>query len=399
MKNKKIYVFSLAFLLIACTAGIIKTTHEDAKEPTSGDGLSGRAQEIGCKILINPGDSFNQAFNQLEEGETLCLNDGVYRQLLNIPSGIKVRALNDGQAEIDGRGIDAGWKGLLNMHGVESMVRGLKVHHASNNADSCNINGKGHIVRLMSCSHGGKHKHKIPIKVSGEGHLIEDSWFYGEGRYVVQCFKGRNITFRRNVARWDLTAPNFKTEPNAAFSIYNCSDITIENNISLDYGTPETPMKFGADFYGPQNRRVWPEGNKNNYWLGNIAINHSIDTLNRRAFRLDPATPTEGSLIKDFYVRGNGVGIVGNRNTNALEVGSCTMESVDRVGSSKMRQELTCQQPADISTRYVNRQKTKDPLFPWQHEALIKKDMCASGERQSDWCTTTKTLTEYVLNN
>ncbi|MCA9299271.1 MAG: hypothetical protein KDA28_09405 [Phycisphaerales bacterium] len=53
----------------------------------------------------------------------------------------------------------------------------------------------------------------------------------------------------------------------ATFSIYNCSDVVIENNISLDYGVPETRMRFGGDFYSPQNVEVWPEGNQRNQWV------------------------------------------------------------------------------------------------------------------------------------
>lgn len=200
-----------------------------------------------CTQLIVPGDSFIQAFSGLSAGSPLCLSDGIYLQTMSIPSNINVKAINDGKAVLDGRSSRGEeWSGgLLQIKGKNSSVRGLRPHHAGAKVNACYIAGNNNTMQVMSCSHGGIHKHKIPLAVSGNGHLIEDSCFYGEGRYVVLCFLGENVTFRRNVARWDLTAPNFFTEPNAAFAIYNCSDVTIENNIRPDYGTLETAMRFG----------------------------------------------------------------------------------------------------------------------------------------------------------
>ena len=359
------------------------------------------AQLADCDLTISPGDSFVQAFSQIGAGDTLCLNSGKYQQLMDIPSNTHVKAVVDGGVEIDGgSSIGEDWSGgLVQMRGNNSSVRGLRVHHASINADACHIGGTNNTMRVMSCSHGGSHKHKIPLKVGGSGHLIEDSWAFGEGRYVVQCFVGENITFRRNVARWDSTAPNMDSEPNAAFSIYNCSNVTIENNISLDYGIPETAMRFGGDFYSPQNASVYPTGNQNNHWLGNIAINHSQGTENRRALRFDAGTPTYDNVVKDFYVRGNGYVFVANSNMIGIQIDSCQAEQVENIGWVPGNDNINCSNQADISKRYVDREKTADDLFPWLNEELIKRDLCASGERQSEWCTTSKTLTDYVLNN
>ncbi|MCF6193686.1 MAG: hypothetical protein L3J46_05055 [Kangiellaceae bacterium] len=357
-----------------------------------------RIMQLGCDLTIKPRTSINSSLGKLASGETLCLGDGIYEEIVSIPSTMSLRALNVGKVEIDGRELNAGYQAVLMLHGNNSSVSGIKVHHASRFADTCSIKGEGNHLSSMSCSHGGKHKHKIPLKVSGVGHLIEDSWFYGEGRYVVQCFRGRSITFRRNVARWDSTIPNQRTEPNAAYSIYNCSNITVENNISIDYGLAQTPMKFGADFYGPQNRSIWPEGNQNNYWLGNIAINHAKESKNRRALRLDPSTTLEDNFVTDLYVRGSDYGTGGNSRTSKLKVGRCTMINVKHTGRNGNRRQIVCTGPADISKRYVDRKKTKIALFPWKNEQLIKNDMCAANERQSDWCGTSLSLTDYVLH-
>ena len=352
--------------------------------------------QTDCTLTINPGDSFNSAFGQMSAGDTLCLNDGQYQQAMDIPSNMNVRAVNDGMAEIDGMGsLGEDWSGgLVQMKGDNSSVRGLRVHHASTNADACHLAGTNHTMKFMSCAHGGSHKHKIPLKMGGSGHLIEDSWAFGEGRYVVQCFIGDHITIRRTVARWDSTAPNNPTEPNAAFSIYNCSDVTVENNISLDYGTPETEMQFGGDFYSPHNNGIYPELNHDNHFLGNIVINHSQDTLNNRAFRADTTTNTTipGVIVKDFYMRDSKTDFAVHPSYD-ISITKCTRENVENESST-----YNCNNDADISVRYQDGVKTSDALFPFNHEALIKRDMCASGERQSDWCSSTKTLTDYVLN-
>ena len=354
----------------------------------------------GCTLTISPGDSFVNSFSNLNPGDTLCLNDGIYQQAMDIPSDIHVKAVNDGAAEIDGGGtLGVAWSGaLLQLHGSNSSVKGLKVHHAGENSDTCSVKGNNNTFTAMSCSHGGFHKHKIPMKISGSGNLVQDSWFYGEGRYVVQCFAGTNNTIRRNVARWDSTAPNESSEPNAAFSIYACSEMTIENNISLDYGTPVTAMRYGGDFYEPAHSGIGfvPD---NNYWLGNIAVNHASDTDNNRAMRFDPDMATSGNVVKDFYVRDVGRGFVISPKMTNLVIGNCTMINTE-VGTTTTTSgvNIDCGAGADISKRYIDRSKTQEALFPWPNQQRIKADMCASGERQSFWCTTSKSLTDYILN-
>ena len=354
-----------------------------------------------CSLTISPGDSFDEAFSKMDAGDLLCLNEGTYNQNLDIPDNLHVQAVNDGRVEINGNGnLGQAWSGaILQLHGSNSSVKGLRVHHASENADACSIAGNNNVMRLMSCSHGGSHKHKLPFKISGTNHLIEDSWGFGEGRYVFQCFIGDHITLRRNVARWDSTEPNNPTEPNAAFAIYNCSEMTIENNISLDYGVPQTSMQFGGDFYSPQNASVYPEGNQNNHWLGNFAINHAVATDNRRAFRLDASTETFGNVARDFYIRGSRTAFVANSLIKELAISNCTLIDVDSVGAVPGQPPIDCGQGADTLFRYQDREKTTYALFPWPHQDLIKSDMCAPGERQSDWCLSNLSLSEYVLQN
>ena len=358
--------------------------------------------QAGCSLVINPGDSFENAFAHLSYGDILCLNDGEYHQMMDIPDNISVKAVHDGKAVIDGRGkLGTPWKGgLLQMTGNGSSVRGIRVHHAGKNSHTCFISGSNNSMQVMSCSHAGKQKHKVPLFMTGTGHLIEDSWFYGKGRYIVQCFIGKDIIIRRNVARWDMTTPNTPSEPNAAFSIYNCANITIENNISIDYGHSEQYMKFGADFYSPQNCKVFPEGNNNNYYLGNYAINHAKGNANRKGLRFEADCTSKNNVVEDFYVRHSDYGIVTSGKETGLQLNNCTFIDVIKkdVSGSGSNSNVICGGVADLGAKYINRIKVSHDLFPWKNEDLIKNDFCRRGERQSDWCKTDKTLTEYVLN-
>jgi len=358
---------------------------------------------ITCSATINPGQSFSSAFSSLQPGDTLCLNDGTYNQAMSIPSNINVRAVNDGMAEIDGLGqYGEEWSGgLVQMKGTNSSVRGLRVHHASTNAHTCYMSGSNNTMQVMSCSHAGMQKHKNPIFMTGSGHLLEDSWAFGKGRYVVQCFKGSNMTLRHNVARWDITTANTPTEPNAGFSIYNCNDVTVENNISLDYGLSSQEMRFGADFYAPHNAGEW-DNNDNNHYLGNYAINHALGNSNRRGMMFDAAgaAVARNNVIKDFYVNGSNVGVVIPSYINDLAMNNCTFLNIDviNVQGGAQNNVGVCDGTSSFGAVYVDRVKISNNLFPWKNEALIKDDMCRSGERQSDWCATNLTLSEYIAS-
>lgn len=404
LKAPYLACFAAALLTIAvsgCAAEGANDNPESADSGPAPDATSttdAAPPPILCDLTIAPGDSFDSAFASMSAGQLLCLSDGTYRQSMDIPSDKHVRAVNDGMAEIDGGGtLGLDWMGgVLTMRGNNSSVRGLRVHHASPLADACTVAGNSNTMRMMSCSHGGSHKHKIPLKVSGEGHLIEDSWFYGEGRYVLQCFGGNNITLRRNVVRWDATIAGEPDEPNASMSNYSCSNMIWENNIALDYGVPATEMTHCGDMCMSTTRET---PNADVQYLGNIVVNHAAATSNNRAFRADQKSTenSSGLVLRDFYVRSVGVGIAINPDYENVTIDRCTMTDVDSVGMAS-GSAIVCSEAADISVRYQDGTKTTEPLFPFSHEALIRRDMCSKTERQSDWCNTSLSLAEYILD-
>lgn len=241
----------------------------------------------------------------IADGEMdIVLQDGIYTQGLNVPSGVRLRAANPMQAEFVGG--DNAWQAIVQMSGSGSTIDGLAVHDPANpNSNAIQVSGSGNQI-LNSCAYnGGSHKHKIPLRIGGSGHLIEGSLFFGVGRYVVQSFICDNTIVRDCIARWDATIANEPNEPNATFSNYNSSYMLWENCISLDYGLPETPMKYGGNFYSPHNNGIYPTGNIYNRWMGCVAVNHNPGCINNRAFRADSNTGTilVGNQVHDLYIR------------------------------------------------------------------------------------------------
>lgn len=358
-------------------------------------------EDKACTHTINPEDSFDVAFSQLVAGETLCLNDGIYYQAMDVPSDITVKAMNDGKAELDGMGIlGTQWQGgLLTMQNNNSVVSGLLVHNAHQYSDACTISGTNNKLLRTGCFDGGTHEHKIPIKVSGSDNLVEDSYGYGEGRYVVQCFVGDRNTFRRVIARWDSTKPNESSEPNAAFANYGCEDSLFENIVSLDYNQPETTMRYGGDFYMPT---TLDKGNSGTRWFAIAAVNHwdgaSTANLlnNNRCMRGDSKTQGSpvftGIQVRDLYCQGSEYALVFTQpEYSAIEINDCTFVDVINMGN-----ENCTGSPADIEHRYIDGVKTTQTVFPFPIEARAKSDMCSY--RQSDWCNHSGDLYSYITS-
>ncbi len=397
---------SLRFRVTATGADDISVTDEITitVQPVS--------QLTECTLIINPGTSFVDSFAQLSDGEILCLNDGLYLQHMNVPSNLHVRAVNDGMAEIDGESsLGEDWTGgLFQMQGTNSSARGLKVHHAGENADACNVAGNNNIMRVMSCSHGGQHKHKIPLKISGSGHLIEDSWFFGEGRHITQAFYASNIIFRRIVARPGLAARAGQSEPRTGNVLYSTNDSIVESSIVFDGATQSvTPFykSFSVAAHDVDGNINAPS---NNQWYGNFVINMpdgQDGSFGASGIGVDPDSNVGGynGIIKDFVIRGASVGVQIIGGAEQYSVDNC--EIVDVVGfevsigsiPNPTTSVVNCGGSNQIREypRYKNGVKSEsEALFPFPYESLIKRDMCNQNERQSDWCLTDKTLSEYV---
>ena len=103
-------------------------------------------------------------------------------------------------------------------------------------------------------------------------------------------------------------------------------------------------------------------------------------------------------LFCDFYVRSSDFGIMIGIKESGLVLDNCTFLDIANtdVTGNGANASATCGGSATLGAKYVDRVKVSNNLFPWPNEDLIKRDMCRSGERQSDWCSLDKTLSEYV---
>lgn len=366
---------------------------------------------INCTVTISPSENINSSFGLINEGEALCLEDGTYNQNVVVPSNKTIAAVNINKAVITYEGDDS-VKDVLLMAGSNSAAIGLKVVGVTNYyldqgtdkgnyLDACDINGTNNTARYLSCSHAGGYTHSVPLRVSGSGHLIENNWAFGKGRYVIFCGgNGDNITMRQNVARWDSTNVGETNEPNAAYSNYYCHNMIWENNISLDYGVPDTLIPYCGDFCMSTGTRSG-EGNRDNRFLGNIVVGHEEGTNNNRAFRADnkSGVTSSGLTIHDMYMKDSEVGLVIHPDYSNIDIQNCTSVNFDNdgaIGWGSSVVNVVCDDNADVINKYNYGNKTNESLWPWVLEELIKADMCSSNERQSTWCQSNQTLTQYI---
>ena len=155
------------------------------------------------------------------------------------------------------------------------------------------------------------HKHFFTVSVGGTGHLIEDNWWFGEGRYLINIQSASGCTIRGNIGRHDGKQID-AGEPHATFSHYNCDDMIWENNLSLDYDEPDSAMTEGGCF---KMSSLSSGSNQNTDWFGNISCFRDPNTSNNRGIHFDAKSGTTVSdiVVKDFYVNftdATGMGIV-----------------------------------------------------------------------------------------
>lgn len=333
---------------------------------------------------ITPATPKAEYWTGVNDGETVLLDDGIYDQGLEF-TGLTnkgMRAINPGNVTF--KGGDAAWTQIVALNGDGCWLDGVRIGQPDNTTSfSCIISNTNNILKNTGCYDGGAYVHAVPLRIAGSGHLIEDVWAWGSGRYTVQALAASNLTFRRVLARWDETLADQNSEPNAAICLYSTTDSIVENCISLDYAAPESAMTYGGDFYCPQHTQTGPSVS-NNLFYGCMAINHSVNTSNRRAFRLDPDSTSTGIVLDDFYVRTNGTAIVVKPNCTvtygAITVSDCIIGTVNTGPSAP---DVVPTGPADIEVRYVDGVKTADSLWPWPNQSRIIADLTGADQRRS----------------
>ena len=268
--------------------------------PTGDDGNTGRSP-------ADPWATFDRAWTDLQPGDTLFLLDGIYYQSIEpdvrdgLPgSPITVRALNDGQAIIDGQnarvpvklGPWVGWN--RDYYVIEGIV-------ARNSIDSVyEINGNHNILRRVSGYNANNDTNSHVFTLTGKYTLLEDCIASGTGRKMAFTWGGQYNTIRGCFTNWQqFDARDFDGEwPwGEDLELYNSSDSIIENSIS--YGTaPKTAVSVLGNINSANGDAPY---SRNNQILGVMSIrNGAFEDGSIQEWPTTRPQPTDAEVISKY---------------------------------------------------------------------------------------------------
>lgn len=351
LTRKAIIILILAFF----GGGVTVEAATYYVSPTGNDSASGTSQST-------PWATFNRSWQSLQPGDTLLLMDGTYYQSIapNVRDGapnpainindyqtypldhperiknyIKVKAINDGKAIIDGQGARIpvssgyapnGWwvgsyyviEGVVAKNSSESVfvIENSNVVIRRCSGYNANINGNDHVFLLY-----------------GYNNLLEDCIAAGSGRKMILIIGagagGGSSIVRRCFAAWQAwKGANFCPGPwpwGDTIESYNSSNNIIEN--SIGYGKAplnginvfaqsgataannkvlgSVMIKSGMNWDGSQE--VWPCPSPYNSGCPSCADFSSNDAL-RMGFHLGNADGSyvTDNLFQDVFAWGNG---------------------------------------------------------------------------------------------
>lgn len=327
------------------------------------------------------------------DGQTLQIQNGTYTDGLEISSSITIRVQAETIGGVEFIGGDTAWEAIIYITGSNVTIHGLIAHDPDSiNSNVFEIAGSNNTISNCGGYNGGTYKHKHAMRVFGSDHLLEDCWFFGEGRYVCHTHGATGVTLRRVLVRWDQMSTNEPSEPNGGITMYSTRDSIVENCISIDYADPQFAQNFGGDFYGPQHLSSGPNNN-NIRWLGNMVRNHDTDndsgTNNNNGIRLDPDTTSTGNEFTDNYIADSLTAILISSHTGLI-IGSNTFVNTGSNGS------VTPDGLANIDDKYVDGVRGTDPLWPWANEALIKSELAKGPNGSRGWVTDGRSLEDYI---
>jgi hypothetical protein len=216
--------------------------------------------------------TFERAWESLQAGDTLLLLDGVYTGVMwpNLRNGepgrpITIKALNDGQAVIDGEGaripvrIGEVW-GPNGPVGNYYVVEGLVIRNGT--YATMRVEGSHNVVRRVSLYNASTDENSTVLWVSAGGNnLIEDCVAAGTGRYMIELYEGQGgNTVRRCLAMWQewngrrfcgIHWPNGQ-----GIGVYNTSNNTVENSISYGRATLGFLLQANSDTAVAANNHI-----------------------------------------------------------------------------------------------------------------------------------------------
>jgi hypothetical protein len=259
-------------------------------------------RDTGAGSEIAPWATFERAWRTLQPGDTLVLLDGTYRQSL-MPSisgtasaPITVRALNDGQAIIDGEfkrtPVEFGHSRPGQGHNF--VIEGIVARNSDGDVwfiRSDNVK----LRRVSGYNASVDDNSSIFTFWTRGGGLLEDCLASGTGRKMILLYQSDNVTVRRCFTRWQqwdgrdfcgVLWPNAET-----VQVYNGNGNTFENIVA----TGPSPVwliavQSNSDAAIANNNRV----------LGSIAAGAGMDNGTAYNYGARPTPTTCGDMVRSF---------------------------------------------------------------------------------------------------
>lgn len=262
--------------------------------PTGKDSNSGTS-------LATPWATFAHAWKELHPGDILYLLDGIYRQSIepNVRNGqpgapITVKALNDGQAMIDGEGI----RETVTLGGGDNptvghyfIVEGIVAANSSKNVYE--ITGSHNVLRRVSGYNANTDENVSVIAInypSAQYNLVEDCVAAGTGRKMIILWHSSKNIVRRCFANWQGWDGRNACQEwpwGENIDVYGSNDNIIEN--SIGYGS----VPYFSITVRTNDAEHGASGNK---MLGDIAVyagmNRDGRAINWPSSRLGPTSCT-----------------------------------------------------------------------------------------------------------
>ncbi len=216
---------------------------------------------LGGKHVIS------KAMIKARPGDTLLLDDGVYKDHLSIKEGVTVKARNRGKARLNGMG-----RGTAVIMGTNSTIDGLEIYNATIGVFSRNGN-----VTIKNC-------------------LIYKNWMTGIiAVRQLPKIEDNVIAFNRSsgIQLWDSRSVNASINHNTVafngnhgIAVGGSSNVVVENNVIADN------QRYGMKV--SQESSVKSNITKNNFWQNGIRGQQIKDN-----YSFDPAFMSARGML-DF---------------------------------------------------------------------------------------------------
>ena len=321
MTNMSIYKHLLTFLLTIMPVVVFsKNYYVDAKASDMWpDGTA-----------TSPVKTINDGINLMSSdgGDILIIRPGNYSEdILSVQNG-EINSYNIIKAEKDGTVILTG-EFYLPFSTQYVQFEGLKWDSHHTKAIT------GHHIKFLRCAFKGGPAKDNTVNVGigsndqspGAHHiLIEDSWAYGlGGRYNFLIYNSDSVVFRRVIARHDGGWQGSGYDPEAGITVYNSSNIEIQNSIVLD-----SDLKYQyweSAFYNVKNESSQLPY-KNTRIVGSIALNTPVGN----AYSYDAGGVMNNTIIENSVAWKSGGGIALNGNNKSVTAKNLTLGEIIGTG-------------------------------------------------------------------